>query len=449
MGRQCNTFINECYRLGNLGDFFLTYSEASRTFRELASGRIDYWLKKEAMIPERAGNWLSSLKRALALTSAAGDRLGLWRNWIWAQHSTKHLIVSAFRIKATDNTVLESIYAEMVSVLDRYSEQLRIEDKSEERSISLVEHRETGENFLLRKGKRNFLNIYRIDSINRDPKFVELVESWHLTGSQQVTICVPLSVGCANQCTMCDLGRYFAGDLSPTEIVNLLNTNLLPDVDIPIDNHLSKLTLYFLGGGDALLYTELVELISLTQNNFPEAKQIYSSIGVKQSRNYDKFLEAAAVRSNVGFQFSLCSIDDPMRSRFVRSGAKILTVKECVDWGGRFFERTGRKAYFSIFLVKGESATETAYKIRQLIDKDKAHITLTVLNPGHLEESKIGASLQEYGELLQILLNFGYEASISTNDQDEDNNISCGIMEQVVRDGNLKFGVRRNGVSSS
>jgi hypothetical protein len=239
---------------------------------------------------------------------------------------------------------------------------------------------------------------------------------------------------------MCDLGTYYGGHLTGEEMRHLIDLNFAADYDLPILGERSPV-IYYLGGGDAALHPELVATLRAVQAKRPSCRQVVSTIGLDPDGGLKNMVDELTTIPGSGFQVSLCAFDDTVRRQLVGHNVQALTVRECVSLAEHFHDRCGRRGYLSIFLVRDlyEDVDAIASQVREMADPRKVHITLTVLRRNELPMSCNGSSMEKYEELRAKIAGNGYEVSISTNDQDEENPVSCGVMEEDILLNNRMF----------
>jgi adenine C2-methylase RlmN of 23S rRNA A2503 and tRNA A37 len=437
LGVQANTLISEIFQRGQEDLLLADDSEELKAFRKIVVKRAEYWgSRKELSV--RAEAWCKEIERGLKFSVAALNRLGLLRQIVWLKHSTIPLLKQATSISIIEH--LEGTIANLEKQLDLASITLATIESKNFCDIYLHRHFETTLDFLARTNRRNFINIYKIDKASQQvPRFVEVVESWDFSKSERITLCVPISVGCQNSCSMCDLGSYFGGNLSASEIQQIIALNLAANIDIPISR--DNFTIYYLGGGDAGLNRELPKLLEEVKLTYPNVRQVISTIGMKVEADMISLLEAIAKVPDVGFQISVCSLDDKIRMELVNNNRRALSVSECIEYLGKFSVITRRKGYLSLFLLKDiyENVDQIAKQAIKLLDPNLIHISLTYLRPNELPSSKSGAPKESYDTLKNLLVENGFEVSIITNDEDPENSVACGCMESDVISSNKAF----------
>jgi adenine C2-methylase RlmN of 23S rRNA A2503 and tRNA A37 len=411
-GLRANAWIDEIYARGGECALLETASEESQELIRRMRRRREYWIGRD--LEARAEAWRAELSTGIRASITADDRLGLLRHLCWLVHSTLPLTR-----ETRDHRALIDLAAEGRAALDRVH-------RERATTFQIEERYQSSEGFVRRNRRKLFGNIYRIQRPDQPPRYAEVVETWQWAPQEKLTLCVPITIGCPNVCPMCEFGRYFGGDLTPREIVHLCELNLAADRDVPISTAPEDLTIYYLGGGDACLHPRVPELLELASTRWPGVQQIVSTIAVGDDA-LSKVVDAAAAVPRVGLQVSLCSLDARVRKICV-GGVEVVPLGRAVDELVRFHRASSRKGWVSLFLVPDlyDDADQIAAEAEALLDPAAIHITLTVIRENTLPFTRKRAEPARFEIVAERLRTLGFEVSISTNDADPENEVSCG-----------------------
>ncbi|MBF0105803.1 MAG: hypothetical protein HQM16_10810 [Deltaproteobacteria bacterium] len=438
-GSRVNQIISQIYEAKK--EITLLNGQCSRSAElvSLMEYRRVFW-SQHKVTEAKAVSWCRSFESAVQSSIKTKDRLGLFRELVWAIYSTLPIIQAVRHIEKNRGTGIELVRM-FEKLVDEKKFFFSTMTRTDSNAIYLHRHDESSDDYIRKWHKKKFFLSYRIDrALDTHSRYVQLVEEWKWQPTEQITLCVPISVGCQNRCRMCNVGTFFGGNLTAEEIIRLINMNFSPNNDVPIAFQGQNITIYYLGGGDACLNSEMIKVLQCVWKQYPNIKQIVSTIGIRGGC-IDGLMKTIMEVPDIGFQMSLCSLDDSVRGEITDHLKGILTVKECINYLEEFYRLTGRKGYASLMLFVGLSSDlkAVAAAAKKLLDPVKTHIALTVVRRNNRPLSKEGLPLTQYAWLRQCLSDAGFEVSMSSEDDESENNIACGCADSDILLGNTHF----------
>jgi len=203
----------------------------------------------------------------------------------------------------------------------------------------------------------------------------------------RTTICISSQAGCAVGCPFCATGQAgFARQLSPGEIVDqVLHWHRRPwqalGADWPAGAARGHYNIVFMGMGEPLNNTdrvfEAVRLLNDPARLGIGARHItVSTSGVVPGM--DRMVDELP---QVNLAISLHAADDELRSELVPINRK-WPIREVIDAGRRFADRTRRRVSLEYVMIDGMNDTlPLAERLAGLASGWRSHVNLIPLNP--------------------------------------------------------------------
>ena len=213
----------------------------------------------------------------------------------------------------------------------------------------------------------------------KDNAVAESVLYQYPTYDKRTVICCSTQSGCPVGCRFCGAGDYFVRSFDTEEIVSQ-PTYLLDLVEEETGvaaESIEKLQIMFMSMGEPLLnQKQLIPALHILHQKYSRANLLISSSGPKV--DYWPLIRAAVEIPTVGLQFSVHDSTDEARAKLIPFKAK-MTLREIANWGGVFYEQTGRSPYFNYCIHEENSSQEDVDRLVKLFDPRIWESTISVI----------------------------------------------------------------------
>ena len=428
---QANQLIADIYTSDLEESLFDIHAPEHKRFIAVSALRAHYWKNNRALL-EEIPQWIRCARERVADAINATDRLSMFRELVWIRLSSLPIIEMY-----TPRSLHADYLVQFKKIASRAEGYLTSVQKDSSLAVYRYACEESLPDILEQTQRQCFTHLYHLQRSALDKvRFIEVTEFWSWKGQGQRTLCLPLAIGCPNQCTMCELATFDGGNLSPEEIQHLISLTTTITPNAPVTNDPERLRIEYLAGGDPLLHSEIDIVLSSTAERYAGVEQLVSTVGLNIGNKMRNLITQVAKTPHAQLQVTVASLDDTIRRSLIRSHHRILSVDECIAALVEYYEQSGQKGFLSLFLLQDEydDCELIMQDIQNRIDPETICIRLQLLQNNSLVRSTNGARFETYERLTTLLHDAGFEASIHPDTLLPEYDIASGnVHEETVR----------------
>lgn len=198
------------------------------------------------------------------------------------------------------------------------------------------------------------------------------------TYEERTVICCSTQSGCPVGCRFCGAGDYFIKSLSPSEIVEQVDTCFaIRNIDAQT---VKRGQIMFMSMGEPMLnWKNLSEAIHVLNIKYPNFALLVSTIGPKIPYEvWENFIRTAQQIDKIGLQFSVHEPMDELRDKLIPFKAK-LPLSEIARIGSWFHRETGRQAFFNYCAHDRNTDDYHADLLLKMFDPHSFQCTVSVI----------------------------------------------------------------------
>lgn len=199
-------------------------------------------------------------------------------------------------------------------------------------------------------------------------------------GSYKVrtVICCSVQSGCPVGCKFCGTGRFFQRNLTPTEIVEQVDT-ALSHIDCP-PGDINKFQIMFMSMGEPFLnYDGLQDAIKTLSKKYPNAALLVSTSAPKtiNTEVFNRFISLSREIPKIGLQFSVHESTDERRQMLIPTPTS--SLEQIASLGRKWALEVGRKPFYNYCVHADNSSLKDAERLLYLFDPQIWETTLSVI----------------------------------------------------------------------
>lgn len=282
-----------------------------------------------------------------------------------------------------------------------------------------------------KKGKDGVAWIYLLASKREDGVLIECVDALdpRYSAKDKWVIILSSQKGCPVKCLFCDAAFYFRGNLNQEELLEQLNTVMVPHLAGDDCLNSKKVKLHFARMGEPAMNPAVLAVLADIPFIYPGVNFIPTIATVAPAGSENWFQELISLKNRLysdgrfQIQFSMNSTDENFRDRIMP--IKKWKAREISLFGQKYYRNGDRKITLNYAL-----ALETPFEARRIIETfDPAVflIKITPLNPtagatrGGLATALNfdGSYPESLGEEMERLKAAGFEIIISIGSLEE------------------------------
>ena len=256
-------------------------------------------------------------------------------------------------------------------------------------------------------------------------EFVESIQPPYSRKEKWVLI-ISTMYGCPVNCTICDAGSYFKGNISTEDMfkqIDFMVLNRFPEKEINI----KKFKIQFARMGEPTLNSNVLNVLKQLPDRY-DAPGLIPCISTIAPRKAKKFMqELLEIKNNLysnklfQLQFSIHTTDENLRNKIIPYPK--LTLKEIAGIGESFIN--GRERKITLNFAGNKNYPINQEIIAELYDPKKFLIKLTPLNPTESVKNNRFQSLidpEDLNHANQLVESFkerGFETILSIGELEE------------------------------
>ncbi|HHT0594937.1 TPA: radical SAM protein [Legionella anisa] len=436
IGEEANKFIEKKYFASDYLDFFSAQSDTALDFEKISSYRHQFWLN-HPLRSKRIQKWLSELNYFITTSLQANNKLGLLKEFVWAKFSTLPILISLSNELKEDNS---KDINKIIELLQAVEASLK-NNNTPSCDILLIERKRLPTEIVKIINKQRFLNVYQITLPKLKKNiFCEVIETWNFNKNEEsINISLPLSIGCVASCKMCEFSLFKPINIPISMLTQIIDYQVRNNYEAPFTDK-PKYTLYYLGGGDALQYKALPELLTYVSKLLDNPDQVISTIAFGTPISFKSFLEKISNIPNIKLQWSLNAFNDTNRE-FITGCTSLIPVATCIDLLEQYSKKTKRKVTISIMPFKegNEDNKNIKTNILHYLNPNVFRINFANIQPNNLEFSKQNSHHILTKELYEWAIENKYEATIDSPIEQDNQLALCGRASSTVSNGNQPY----------
>ena len=245
--------------------------------------------------------------------------------------------------------------------------------------------------------------------------------------------CVSTQLGCAVACPFCAAAQApFFRNLTADEILFQVDA-VLEDHSAALDEILAEgFEVSFMGAGEPLAnLTNLLETIRRIHLRYPQITRVSVSTA-GPARRIEALTAAMPTVPPVHLQISLHATTDETRRRLVPNAPD--SIKNLLDAGRRFHEKTADQVFLNYVLLKGINDSDADARWLAHLDRQAFYVKIAALNDiAGMPPGMVGASLDDIFTFSRQLDSYRLPHKIFVGDG-LDVGASCGQLAAVPRE---------------